>query len=88
MRALLYSPPCPQCGADAESRCTLLGRSATPLDALLFAQLHTLLSLPLPPGVPGAAEPGSLREELLRRVNVAVYPAKVEAVLFKDVIVQ
>ncbi|TXM96166.1 flagellar basal body-associated protein FliL [Methylobacterium sp. WL103] len=29
-----------------------------------------------------------LREELLKRVNVAVYPAKVEAVLFKDVIVQ
>lgn len=29
-----------------------------------------------------------LREELLRRVNVAVYPAKVEAVLFKDLIVQ
>jgi flagellar FliL protein len=29
-----------------------------------------------------------LREELLRRVNVAVAPARVEAVLFKDVIVQ
>ncbi|GBU18122.1 MULTISPECIES: flagellar basal body-associated protein FliL [Methylobacterium] len=29
-----------------------------------------------------------LREELLKRVNVALYPAKVEAVLFKDVIVQ
>lgn len=29
-----------------------------------------------------------LREELLRRINVALYPAKVEAVLFKDVIVQ
>jgi flagellar FliL protein len=29
-----------------------------------------------------------LREELLRRVNVAVYPAKVDAVLFKDLIVQ
>ena len=29
-----------------------------------------------------------LREELLKRVNVAVYPARVEAVLFKDVIVQ
>ena len=29
-----------------------------------------------------------LREELLRRVNVAVYPARVEAVLFKDLIVQ
>ena len=29
-----------------------------------------------------------LREELLRRVNVAIYPAKAEAVLFKDVIIQ
>ena len=29
-----------------------------------------------------------LREELLRRVNVAVAPSRVEAVLFKDVVVQ
>jgi flagellar FliL protein len=29
-----------------------------------------------------------LREELLRRVNVAVYPSKVDALLFKEVIVQ
>ncbi|MEL6063967.1 MULTISPECIES: flagellar basal body-associated protein FliL [unclassified Methylobacterium] len=29
-----------------------------------------------------------LREELLRRVNIALYPVRVEAVLFKDVIVQ
>ena len=29
-----------------------------------------------------------LREELLRRVNVAVYPAKVDAVLFKEIVVQ
>lgn len=29
-----------------------------------------------------------LREELLRRINIALYPARVEAVLFKDVIVQ
>ena len=29
-----------------------------------------------------------LREELLRRVNVALYPAKVDAVLFKDIVVQ
>jgi flagellar FliL protein len=36
----------------------------------------------------GSAGLYRLREELLRRVNVAVYPAKVEAVLFKDVIVQ
>jgi flagellar FliL protein len=29
-----------------------------------------------------------LREELLRRVNLAVYPAKIDAVLFKEMIVQ
>lgn len=29
-----------------------------------------------------------LREELLRRVNVAIHPARAEAVLFKEVIVQ
>ncbi|MDP4024556.1 flagellar basal body-associated protein FliL [Methylobacterium sp. NEAU 140] len=29
-----------------------------------------------------------LREELLRRVNVAVYPVKVDAVLFKDLVIQ
>ena len=36
----------------------------------------------------GSAGVYRLREELLRRVNVAVYPAKVDAVLFKDIIVQ
>lgn len=29
-----------------------------------------------------------LREELVRRINAAVYPARVEAVLFKDILVQ
>ena len=29
-----------------------------------------------------------LREELLRRVNLAVFPSKVDAVLFKEVVVQ
>ena len=29
-----------------------------------------------------------LREELLRRINYAVYPAKIDAVLFKDFVVQ
>jgi flagellar protein FliL len=29
-----------------------------------------------------------LREELLRRVNIALHPAKVDAVLFKDIVVQ
>ena len=36
----------------------------------------------------GSAGLYRLREELLRRVNLATYPAKVEAVLFKDVILQ
>ena len=36
----------------------------------------------------GSAGVYRLREELLRRVNVAVYPAKVDAVLFKDIILQ
>jgi flagellar protein FliL len=36
----------------------------------------------------GSAGVYRLREELLRRVNVAVHPAKVDAILFKDLIVQ
>ena len=36
----------------------------------------------------GSAGMYRLREELLRRVNIAIYPAKVEAVLFKDIVVQ
>ncbi len=29
-----------------------------------------------------------LKEELLRRVNIAVYPARVDAILFKEILVQ
>lgn len=36
----------------------------------------------------GSAGIYRLREELLRRVNVAIHPARAEAVLFKDVVVQ
>lgn len=36
----------------------------------------------------GSAGLYRLREELLRRVNIAIYPAKAEAVLFKNVLVQ
>jgi flagellar FliL protein len=36
----------------------------------------------------GSAGLYRLREELLRRVNVAVFPAKVDAVLFKEIVVQ
>ncbi|HYF54197.1 MAG TPA: flagellar basal body-associated FliL family protein [Salinarimonas sp.] len=36
----------------------------------------------------GSAGVFRLREELLRRINVAVHPARVDAVLFKDIVVQ
>lgn len=36
----------------------------------------------------GSAGMFRLKEELLRRVNLAVYPAKVDAVLFKELLVQ
>jgi len=36
----------------------------------------------------GSAGLYRLREELLRRVNLAIHPARAEAVLFKDVVVQ
>jgi len=36
----------------------------------------------------GSAGISRLREELLRRVNVAIHPARAEAVLFKDVVIQ
>ncbi|GJE28518.1 flagellar basal body-associated protein FliL [Methylobacterium organophilum] len=41
-----------------------------------------------PSDLAGSAGLYRLREELLRRVNVAIHPAKAEAVLFKDVAVQ
>jgi flagellar FliL protein len=36
----------------------------------------------------GSAGVYRLKEELLRRVNMAVYPSKVDAVLFKEIVVQ
>lgn len=36
----------------------------------------------------GSAGVYRLREELLRRVNAAVYPSKVDAILFKEIVVQ
>lgn len=36
----------------------------------------------------GSAGVYRLKEELLRRVNVAIYPSKVESVLFKEILVQ
>lgn len=41
-----------------------------------------------PADLDGSAGMYRLKEELLRRVNVTVYPAKVDAVLFKELLVQ
>lgn len=41
-----------------------------------------------PDDIRGSSGAYRLKEELLRRVNVAVAPAKVDAVLFKDIVVQ
>ena len=36
----------------------------------------------------GSAGVYRLKEELLRRVNVAIYPSSVESILFKEILVQ
>lgn len=41
-----------------------------------------------PTDLEGSAGLYRLKEELVRRINAAVYPARVEAILFKDVLVQ
>ena len=41
-----------------------------------------------PSDLEGSAGMFRLKEELLRRVNMTVYPAKVDAVLFKELLVQ
>ncbi|GGE40639.1 flagellar basal body protein FliL [Agaricicola taiwanensis] len=41
-----------------------------------------------PADLDGSAGLYRLKEELLRRINAAVYPGKVEAILFKEVLVQ
>ena len=41
-----------------------------------------------PQDLEGSAGLYRLKEELVRRINAAVYPARIEAILFKDVLVQ
>jgi flagellar FliL protein len=41
-----------------------------------------------PSDLEGSAGLYRLKEELVRRVNAAIYPARVEAILFKDLLVQ
>lgn len=41
-----------------------------------------------PADLEGSAGLYRLKEELVRRINAAIYPARVEAILFKDILVQ
>jgi flagellar FliL protein len=41
-----------------------------------------------PTDLEGSAGLYRLKEELVRRVNASIYPARIEAILFKDVLVQ
>ena len=41
-----------------------------------------------PSDLEGSAGVYRLKEELLRRVNLAIYPSKVDAVLFKEILIQ
>jgi flagellar protein FliL len=41
-----------------------------------------------PSDLEGSAGVYRLKEELLRRINVAIYPSKVEAILFKEILIQ
>lgn len=41
-----------------------------------------------PSDLEGSAGVYRLKEELLRRINIAIYPSKVEAILFKEMLIQ
>ncbi|PSC05234.1 flagellar basal body-associated protein FliL [Alsobacter soli] len=41
-----------------------------------------------PSDLEGSAGVYRLKEELLRRINIAIYPSKVDAILFKEILIQ
>ena len=60
----------------------------TPLMPRVVDNFQIFLRELRPADLEGSAGLYRLKEELVRRVNTAVYPAKVDAILFKDVLVQ
>ncbi|MCA1999375.1 MAG: flagellar basal body-associated protein FliL [Hyphomicrobiales bacterium] len=60
----------------------------TPLLPRVMDNFQIFLRELRPSDLEGSAGLYRLKEELVRRINAAVYPARVEAVLFKDVLVQ
>lgn len=59
-----------------------------PLMTRIEDSLQTFVRELRPSELDGSAGLYRLREEVLRRVNIAVHPAKVDAVLFKEVVIQ
>jgi len=60
----------------------------TPLMPRVTDSFQTHLREMRPEDLEGSAGMYRLREELLRRINQAIYPAKVDAILFKELLVQ
>lgn len=60
----------------------------TPLMPRIIDNFQIFLRELRPSDLEGSAGLYRLKEELVRRINAAVYPSRVEAILFKDVLVQ
>jgi flagellar protein FliL len=60
----------------------------TPLVPRVMDNFQIFLRELRPADLEGSAGLYRLKEELVRRINAAVYPARIEAILFKDVLVQ
>lgn len=62
--------------------------AVTPLMPRVTDTFQTHLREMRPEDLEGSAGLYRLREELLRRINQAIFPAKVDAILFKELLVQ
>lgn len=65
-----------------------LAEKIKPLLPRVLDTFQTYMRELRPTDLEGSAGMYRLKEELTKRVNVAVYPAKVDAVLFKEIVVQ
>ncbi|MFD1333762.1 flagellar basal body-associated FliL family protein, partial [Methylopila musalis] len=64
------------------------GDAIKPLMPRVIDSFQTHLREMRPADLRGSSGVYRLKEELLRRVNLAIAPAKADAVLFKDIVVQ
>jgi len=65
-----------------------LAQDIQPMMPRVLDTFQTYMRELRPADLEGSAGLFRLKEELTKRVNVAVYPAKVDAVLFKEIVVQ